>query len=90
MNQASNYETVNMILQNPTLWNKGMIKETLQRFKKSNSYADRDFNTLDVQEIIKNYLLTLSETMKREESVKKERKNEDSPRDFSNVLVSGV
>ena len=65
-------ETVNMILRNPTLWNEGMIEETLRRFKKSDSYADRDFNLLNVQELIKDYLLTLSDTMKREESVRKE------------------
>jgi hypothetical protein len=57
-------ETVNMILRNPTLWNEGMIEETLRRFKKSDSYADRDFNLLNVQELIKDYLLTLSDTMK--------------------------
>jgi hypothetical protein len=90
MYKARNYETVNMLLQNPTLWNKGMIKKTLQQFKKSNSNVGRVFNTLDVQEIIKNYLLTLSDAMKKEESARKERKNEDSLPDFSHVLVSGI
>ncbi|HET6461621.1 MAG TPA: hypothetical protein VFG29_12655 [Syntrophales bacterium] len=90
MYQARHYETVNMILRNPTLWNGGMIKETLQRFKKSNLYAERDFNTLNVQELIKNYLLTLSNAMKKEDSIRKDRKDEDSSLDFSNVLVSGV
>ncbi|HYA12775.1 MAG TPA: hypothetical protein VEF33_00385 [Syntrophales bacterium] len=90
MYQARNYETVNMILRNPTLWNEGMIEETLQRFKKSNSYADHNFNTLNVQALIKNYLYTLSDVMKKEESVRKERKKEDVSRDFGNVLVSGI
>jgi hypothetical protein len=90
MYQTKDYETVNMILQNPTLWSEGMIKETLRRFKKSNSYADRDLNPLNVQELIRNYLHTLSDTMKREGSVRKERKNEDNLPDFSHVLVSGI
>jgi len=90
MNKAIDYKTVNMILRNPTLWNEGMITETLQRYKKSNSNVGRVFNTLDVQEIIKNYLLTLSDVMKKEESARKERKNEDSLPDFSRLLVSGI
>ncbi|HYA13412.1 MAG TPA: hypothetical protein VEF33_03635 [Syntrophales bacterium] len=90
MYQTRNYETVNMILRNPSLWNESMIKETLQRFKKSNSYTEQDFNPLNVQALIKNYLHTLSDTMKKEESVRKEIKNKDVSHDFSNVLVSGV
>ncbi|HVO67031.1 MAG TPA: hypothetical protein VMT12_11155 [Syntrophales bacterium] len=90
MYQSKNYETVNMILRNPTLWNEGMIKKTLQLFKKSNSYVDFDFNPHDVQELIKDYLLTLSDAIKRDKSVRKETKNKDNSHDFSNVLVSGI
>lgn len=85
MYQARDYETVNMILQNPTLWNEGMIKKTLQLFKKSNSYADQDFNTSNVQELIKDYLLTLSKVMKKEDS-----KNEETIRDVNPLFVSGI
>jgi hypothetical protein len=86
MYEAKNYETVNMLLQNPTLWNKGMIKETLQRFKKSHSYEDRDFNMRNVQELIKDYLLTLSDAMKKEEA----RKKEDNVIYFNPFVVSGI
>jgi hypothetical protein len=70
MYQARDYETVNMILRNPTLWNEDVISETLRRFKKSDSYADSHINPHNVQELIKDYLLTLSDTMKREQSVR--------------------
>jgi|GEM_PF-291719 len=63
MYEAKNYETVNMILQNPMLWNEGMIEETIRQFKESNLYAGRNFNPL-----------TLSDAMKREESERKEKR----------------
>jgi methylmalonyl-CoA mutase C-terminal domain/subunit len=72
MYHARDHEAVNTILRNPTLWNEGMIKETLLRFKKWNSCTDSDFNPHDVQELIKDYLLTLSDEMNREESLIKE------------------
>jgi len=78
MYQSRDRETVNMILQNPNLWNESMITETLRRFKKDNSYADCDFNPHDVQKLIENYLFTLWDAMKKTKPVKKERKNEDS------------
>jgi len=79
----TNYEAVNMMLRNPNLWNGGVINETLQRFKKSNSYSDCDFSTLDVQEIIRSYLLTLSDTMKKEQAEKKMRLDVRSLSDFT-------
>ena len=95
MYQAKIRETVNMISRNPNLWNEDMIKETLQRFQEGNSYAytDRDFNPVYVQGLIKSYLHTLSDTIKREESVrplKRRLSEEDGSRDFNNVLVSGI
>ncbi|MGO9138608.1 MAG: hypothetical protein ACLP9S_06615 [Syntrophales bacterium] len=71
MHQTRDHETVNNILQNPTLWNEGMIEETLRRCKKSDSFADRDFNPIHVQELIKNYLHTLPDVMKKEALDKK-------------------
>ena len=83
MYQSGNYETVNMILQNPALWDKGMIKKTLRRYKKSNSYTERNFNPLDVQELIKNYLHALSDVMKQERADKKMRLDVRSLSDFT-------
>ncbi|HVO67032.1 MAG TPA: cobalamin-dependent protein [Syntrophales bacterium] len=75
MDQVRDRETANMILQNPTLWNKGTIEETLQRFKESDSQnADCDFDLPDVQELIRDHLLTLSNAMKKEESIRKEKR----------------
>ena len=88
MNQVIDYETVNTFLRNPTLWNEGIITETLRRFKKGNSCADSDFDPHSVQELIKNYLLTLSKAMKKEASTREDRKNEDSSRDLNNFSVS--
>ena len=90
MYQARDYETVNMILRNPTLWNEGMIKKTLQLVRKGNSYADSDFNPHDVQELIKDYLLTLSRAMTREDSIGKDRKNEETLHDVNPLFVSGI
>jgi len=90
MYRQENSETVNTMLPNPDLWNEGMMRETLQRFKKSNSYSDRDFSTLDVKEIIKNYLLTLSEGMERKEPVGEESKNEVTVPDVNSFFVSGI
>ena len=80
----------NMILRNPTLWDRVMTEETLRRFKKGNPYADYDFNPHTVQELIKDYLVTLSDAMKREELMIRRRKNKNDSHDSSNVLVSGI
>ena len=90
MYRQTNYETVNMMLRNPNLRNEGVMNETLQRFKKSNPYSDRDFSMLDVEEIIKNYLLTLSDDIKRKETVSKGKKNKHNLPDVNSPFVSGI
>jgi methylmalonyl-CoA mutase C-terminal domain/subunit len=74
MYQARDREAVNTILHNPTLWSESVLQETLQLFRKSNLIADSLFNTLDVQELIKDYLLTLSDSIQKEEQTRKKRK----------------
>ena len=83
MYQQLNIEAVNMILQNPALWNNVMIKETLRRFKKSNSDAERALDTRHAQEIIKNYLHALADVVKKEQADKKIRLDVRSLSDFT-------
>lgn len=90
MYQMRNYETVNVILRDPSLWGENMMRETLQRFQKSNSHTDHDFNPSVVQELIKSYLQTLSAAMKKENMARKERNSEERLHDLSHVSVSGI
>lgn len=83
MYQPRDYETVNMILKNPTFWNKSMMKKTLHTFEKGNSKGRRAYNTSDVQELIRNYLHTLLDVMKNAQDVKKIKTDVRSLSDFT-------
>jgi hypothetical protein len=71
MQQTRELETVDNILQNPTLWSGIMIDETLHRFKARNPDASSVFNSRNIQEVVENYLHTLSNAMRKEALKKK-------------------
>jgi len=71
MHQTRELDTVDNILQNPTFWIGSMIDETLQRFKTRNPDASGLFNSRNIQEVVKNYLHTLSDAMRKEALEKK-------------------
>ena len=51
------------MLHNPALWSDTIVKKTLERM------GGQAFNYEDVQEIIKDYLTVLSETIRKGESL---------------------
>lgn len=51
------------LLHNPNLWNEAMVKKTLERSR------GVPFNIQDTQNIIKDYLTVLSETIRKGESI---------------------
>ncbi|MGZ3635116.1 MAG: hypothetical protein ACXWMO_04810 [Syntrophales bacterium] len=71
MRQTRELETVDNILQNPTLGSGSMIDETPHRFEARNPDASGLFNSRNIQEIVKNYLDTLSDAMRKEAQEKK-------------------
>ncbi len=81
--QARNRETMYKILRNPMLLSDGMIDGTLHRFRSTNPYADDSFNSRNVHELVRSYLYTLLEVMKREAAAKKIRTDARSLSDFS-------
>ena len=71
MHQTRELETVDNILQNPRLGSESMIDETLHRCRARNPDASDFFNSRNVREVVKNYLHTLSDAMRKEALEKK-------------------
>lgn len=51
------------MLHNPSLWSEPMVRKTLERTR------TQTFNIQDVQEIVKDYLTVLSETIRKGEHI---------------------
>lgn len=71
MQRTRELETADKILQYPTLGSGIMIDATLHRFEALNPDACGVFNSRNIQEVVKNYLRTLPNAMRKEVLKKK-------------------
>ena len=64
--QAAGQGISQSVLLNPALWNPNVIEETLQRFRVRHPETDELFDHHNTEQLIKDYLHTLSDVIEKE------------------------